>query len=126
MDAHEKNQYLAGMLNVIQNEQEALVELSNMEKQGEKWQVTQTHPNPRHGMRLKRMQDWEWKRQAKLYSLRLFCIMVSLTAQNTIRMFSVSYTRKACKREERKGGRERNNTSGTGRYKMRQTMPGDM
>lgn len=48
MDAHEKNQYLAGMLNVIQNEQEALVELSNMEKQGEKWQVTQTHPNPRH------------------------------------------------------------------------------
>lgn len=66
MDAHEKNQYLAGMLNVIQHEQEALVELSNMEKQGEKWQVTQTHPNPRHGMRLKRNAGLRMKASGKV------------------------------------------------------------
>lgn len=88
--------------------------------------ASHTNPSKPKACDSKGMQDWEWKRQAKLYSLRLFCIMVSLTAQNTIRMFSVSYARKACKREERKGGRERNNTSGTGQYKMRQTKPGDM
>lgn len=54
------------------------------------------------------------RHQAKLNSLRLFCIIVSLTAQNTSRMFSVSYAPKGMQQgwREKKGGRERENRSG--------------
>lgn len=48
---------------------------------------------------------WPAKTQAKLNSLRLFCIMVSFTAQNTRRMFSVSYP--ACMQREQNGEGER-------------------
>lgn len=49
---------------------------------------------------------WPAKTQAKLNSLRLFCIMVSFTAQNTRRMFSVSYPARMQREQNGEGERK--------------------